>query len=161
MAKALITGARPGPPAVVQYLVNRLYAEMQKLKNRACKEIDRTLRTIRKHGHEIPYMDGWSCDQKVAYVVGLGVPGILLLETAKLGEWVVTHPEIRRNLRKAEDAVRDLSKRLRIPHPKFEFPKVGGTAAKLGRKIGIGGLSDCRSPTLAESMGCPVRKKSP
>lgn len=141
MAKKLITGAPPGPAAVTQWAVNRIYAEMQRLKNGFCKGADKNIAKLRKHGVRLPEMKGWSCDQKVAFFAATGPVGFATLAVGELTADQVSKlaRQITPNLKRAEEAVKDFSRSLRIPLPKLEFPEVGGTARTLWRRAGLGG----------------------
>lgn len=137
MARKIITGASPGFPAVVQFLANSIYAEILRMRNLACANVDRVVALLRSKGARVPDMKGWSCDQKIAFVAVMTPGGIASLVAGALVEGLAENAVaiVERGYDQGVDAVARVSHDLGL-----KMPRIGGTAAQLAeqaKKLGF------------------------
>jgi hypothetical protein len=107
-----------------------------------CRATDQAISRLKSAGAKIPGgIEGWSCDQKAAFVLALGPAGVLLAFTGVLTGALATNTvkEVERTFKAASDEVAAISKKLGIKVPDIS---VGGTAGSVLHKVGIGQWSD-------------------
>lgn len=127
-----------GATNLVKWIVAQLKKAIKGLGQVACKHIDRTIQQLRSKGAKVPKMDGWSCDQKIAFVAALGPYGIATVLAGALAGKLATDTvkEVGRNLAAAQNAVQAISAKLGVKMPTVSLPKISTRI----RLRGIGSL---------------------
>ena len=115
-----------GAENLFKWVLKRLKKELNKARNIACGKIDSVIAQLRAKGAKVPKMTGWSCDQKIAFVAALGPYGIATVVAGALVGQLATNTahEVARNIDRATDAVKDISKRLGLKIPDVKLPSV-------------------------------------
>lgn len=138
-------------PATIQCAPNLITKAFKDL----CGKADRAAADLKRKGFEMPKQyNSWSCEQRLAFIAalttGAGLPVVAVLVAGNLA--IQTTEGAKRGLRRAEAAVGAVSKRMRLPVPKFadDLLKSGGSAVedvkrgakKYAKKVGLGGTGE-------------------